>query len=289
MASGQENGDLAKGPSDTWAYGTSAYGAETTDATAVSVSWLEEQSQLPFIQEVGTRSLARLALQPGERILELGCGTGVFLPRLMERVGPTGWVVGLDHSPALLAGARERIAAAGLGNQVELLEGDAHHQPFADSAFDAAHCERVLMHVEDPDQVVHELRRVVRPGGRVVAAEVHAAGGGFDGADPDLSATIGRRLVSGIRNPWMGLSLRGRFVDAGFSDVSGEVVGYFEEELDQGEADEAYQIARNLADREEISRERAEAWIDDLEARRARGAYCGLALIFVVSGRVPDA
>ena len=288
MTSDAESDAGPEGLSAAWStYTTSAWGAETSETTESAASWLEEQSQHPFILNVAARSMARLALEAGEHILEVGCGTGVFLRGVAESVGPTGRVVGLDHSSAFLAEARERLASTGLENRVELLPGDAHHLPFPDATFDAAHCERVLMHVENPNQVVHEMRRVVRPGGRVVAAEVHAAGGAFDGADPELSARIGGVLISGIRNPWMGLSLRGRFVDEGFADVSGEVVGNFEEDLDQVEADEFALVARDLAARGEIDRERAEAAIDDLEARRARGAYGGLALIFIVSGRVP--
>ena len=291
MHADPERDEQAEGPSAAWSnYMTSAYDAETSDETeAAAASWLEEQAQHPFLREVAVRSVARLGLEPGERVLEVGCGTGVFLPGLAESTGPTGGVVGFDHSAAFLDEARKRLVSSGLEERVELVQGDAHHLPFPDATFDAAHCERVLMHVEDPDRVIGEMRRVVRPGGRVVAAEVHAAGAGMDGADPELTARIARLVVAGIRNPHMGLSLRGRFVDSGFEGVSGEIVGYFEEELDQDEAEEVARIARDLAARGELEAERATGFVEDLEARRARGAYCGMSLMFIVSGRVPPA
>ena len=269
-------------------FSSGAYAASSDDAaTRSTVEWLEAQSVHPFLRDVAARSLARLALQPGESVLDAGCGTGVFLPRLAAIVGPEGRVVGLDHSTGFLAEARKRLADASLAERVELVEGDVHHLPFPDASFDAVHCERVLMHVENPGLVIREMRRVLRPGGRVLIAEVNAASARM--AHPDLEAErmISAGLVSGIRNPSIGIDLRGLLVENGFSDVGGEIVGYFEESLDQDEAEEWTVIARALAARGALDPARAEAAIATMEDLRTRGMHCGVALIFVVSGRVP--
>lgn len=277
------------GPSGAYITFTSqAYEATNDqDATQAAADWLEAQSVHPFIREVADRSLVRLALEPGEAVLEVGCGTGVFLPSLAALVGPTGRVVGIDHAPAFLEQARDRIAGAGLADRVELAEADAHRLPFADETFDAVHCERVLMHLEDPALAIREMRRVVRPGGRVVAAEVHAAGATLAHPDPAAVRQINAILVSGMRNVEMGIDLRRHFVETGLEQVGGEVVGFFEEELDQDEAEEFTRIARELAATGALAPDRAEAVIAAMEDNRTRGTHCGLALIFIVSGRVP--
>lgn len=221
-------------------------------------------------------------------MLELGCGTGVFLPGLAGLVGPTGRVVGLDHAPAFLAQARERLANEGLAESVELVEADAHHLPFDDATFDAAHAERIFMHLEDSAGALRELYRVVRPGGRVVVAEVFAQGVTLDHPDPEAAHLISQRLVSGIRNGRMGIQLRGLFLESGLTHVDGDIVGHFEQELDQDEAEEFTRIARNLAETGSLDGARAEAAIAAMEDRRARGTHCGLALIFVVFGRKPE-
>ena len=265
-----------------------AYVAENDEeSTRATVEWLETQASHPFIREVAERSLTRLALKPGEAVLEVGCGTGVFLPGLDAGVGGGGRVVGLDHAPALLDQARERLASSGIVDRVELVKGDANLLPFDDATFDAAHCERVLMHLEEPPRAIDEMVRVVRPGGRVVAAEVFGAGATMDHPDIEASHLIESTMISGIRNLYMGIQLRALFVEAGLTEVHGEVVGYFEEELDQDEAEEYARIAGELAARGRLDPARAEAAIAALEDRRTRGAHCGLALIFVVSGRVP--
>jgi arsenite methyltransferase len=70
------------------------------------------------------RAVARLCLQPGQRVLDVGCGTGLSLALLRERVGPSGAVHGCDHSPDMLAHARRRVADAGWAN-VHLVETPA--------------------------------------------------------------------------------------------------------------------------------------------------------------------
>jgi SAM-dependent methyltransferase len=278
------------GPSAEFAtYTSQAYASTNDEAATQAVSaWLEEQSLHPFIREVAARSLERLALVAGEAVLEVGCGTGVFLPGLATLVGPAGRVVGLDHAPAFLAQSRERLATADLAGRVELVEADAQHLPFDDATFDAAHCERVLMHVEDPAGAIREMQRVVRPGGRLVVAEVFAAGATLEHPDAEATRQINEVMVSGIRNGSMGIQLRGLFVEAGLTDVDGDVVGLFETELDQEEFDEFGRIARDLASRGLLDPARAEAAVATLEDRRVRGTYCGLALMFVVSGRVAE-
>lgn len=116
------------------------------------------------------RCIASLRLQPGESVLDVGCGTGLSLPRLVEAVGPGGRVVGLDQSPEMLAQARARVAAAGWTTQVELVEGPAQALPPA-WRFDA-----LLFHyTHDVLQSAAALDRLLacaRPGARVAVAGV---------------------------------------------------------------------------------------------------------------------
>ena len=265
-----------------------AYGAAaSTDVSAIAANWLEAQAIHPFIQATAVKTLEALALQPGERVVDVGCGTGVFLGALASGVGAAGAVAGLDHSSKLLAEARARLVAGGLDDLVTLHEGDAHRLPFPDGSFDAGHAERVLMHLEDPDQAIRELRRVVRPEGRVVAAEVYPMGATMDATDHELQAVIERELVKGFRHPWMGLELRRRFATAGLEDVRVAVVIDVEHELDPVEGEEMRRIGEALADAGTVDRARARRFAQRLFEASEGGFHCGYALMFIAVGRVP--
>jgi len=172
------------------------------------------------VQRVAAQAMQVLALQSGHRVLEVGCGNGVFLPRLADAVGPAGAVVGVDHAEAFVAQARQRMVDVGLADTVRLQVADAYALPFEDGSFDAAHCERVLMHLDDPIAALREMARVVCPGGKVVAVEPDWGGVRIDHPDPAALALVYDRMKRRSRDSSIGLALRRLMVDAGLQDVT---------------------------------------------------------------------
>jgi SAM-dependent methyltransferase len=112
----------------------------------------------------------RRALQarPGERILDLGSGPGILACELAREVEPGGTVTAVDTSAEMNAIALRRAAEAGLGERIEVIRGDAVALALPDACFDAAVSTQVVEYVDDVDGVMRELRRVLRPGGRLV-------------------------------------------------------------------------------------------------------------------------
>lgn len=121
------------------------------------------------------RRAARLALdlKPGDRVLDLACGTGLNFPHLRELVGERGQVVGADLTPAMLDIARKMIEARGWKN-VEVREADAAALPFPDASFDKVIVSFALNIIPECVRAIEEVQRVLVPGGRFVALEMRA-------------------------------------------------------------------------------------------------------------------
>jgi len=108
-------------------------------------------------------ALERMGIKPGDKILEVGVGTGInasLYPRNCH-------VTGIDFSAKMLDRARERVAKKGVTN-IRLHEMDAANLTFADDSFDIVYAPYVISVVSDPLRVVAEMRRVCRPGGKIV-------------------------------------------------------------------------------------------------------------------------
>lgn len=104
-----------------------------------------------------------LALKPGERVLEVGVGTGLSLPLYPTNVKVTG----IDISREMLARARRRIGNAGLTQVEAILEMDGEAMSFPDNSFDKVVAMYVVSVVPDPGRLVEEMRRVCKPGGDI--------------------------------------------------------------------------------------------------------------------------
>jgi ubiquinone/menaquinone biosynthesis C-methylase UbiE len=114
----------------------------------------------------------RLArLQPGEAVLDVGCGTGTLAIAAKRRVGPTGTVHGIDASSEMLARAEKKARRAGV--EVVLRNAKAQALPFPDAQFDVVLTTVMLHHLprKARAQCAAEMRRVLKPGGRVLAVE----------------------------------------------------------------------------------------------------------------------
>jgi len=117
---------------------------------------------VPIIMDHWAQNLASL-VRPGDRMLDVGCGTGIVTRRAAEIIGATGSLVALDISPDMLAVAR--TASTPEGVHVDWQEGDAAAMPFEDARFDIVLCQFAFMFMADKPAALQEMRRVLAPGG----------------------------------------------------------------------------------------------------------------------------
>ena len=131
-----------------------------------------------FERRYAMDTLARLSVQAGETVMEIGFGTGHCLERLAELVGDSGKARGADISPGMLNKTRRRLVKAGLSRRVELSCADALELPWGDRTFDAVFMSFTLELFDTPEipAVLDEVKRVLKPGGRFGAVSMSKEG-----------------------------------------------------------------------------------------------------------------
>lgn len=200
---------------------------------AVGPKWVALQADLDFMAiETSQELLRRVALTEGERVLDVGCGTGDNTLMAAQAVGPKGTVVGLDISARLLELAEKR--ANGL-SQVQCILADAQTARFPGAGFDAVLSRFGLMFFSDPVQAIANIRSSLRPGGRLVFAT-------YATVDQNPAALIPRTVAQSILGPLpnQAPSRQGQFAfsdiemvngilrNAGFRAPTGQAVSLFQ-------------------------------------------------------------
>jgi ubiquinone/menaquinone biosynthesis C-methylase UbiE len=158
---------------------------------------------------------AALALRPGERVLDIGSGPGFLAAEMAQELGAEGRVDGVDTSESMLAVARRREPARGAAPAEFHLAG-ALALPFADSAFDAAVSTQVLEYVEDVPAALTEARRVLRPGGRLLALDTDWDSIVWHSGDPQRMRRVLEAWNEHLADPHLPRRLPRLLRDAGF-------------------------------------------------------------------------
>lgn len=117
--------------------------------------------------------LRLLDIDAGDTVLDLACGPGNTTRTLVDAVGPGGLAVGVDSSPTMLAQAVDETSA---DDPIAYVRADGADLPFGDDTFDAASCYGALYLMDDPFATLHEMVRVLKPGGRIAVLTTCARG-----------------------------------------------------------------------------------------------------------------
>ncbi|OEF98699.1 demethylmenaquinone methyltransferase [Desulfuribacillus alkaliarsenatis] len=117
-------------------------------------------------------TMEKMDIKPGERAIDICTGTADWAISLSEAVGETGTVVGLDFCESMLEVGQEKVSKSNNSKCIKLIHGNAMEIPYDDNTFDYATIGFALRNVPDIKQVVSEMMRVVKPGGKVVSLEL---------------------------------------------------------------------------------------------------------------------
>lgn len=200
------------------------------------------------VDDESDRNLAVLDVQPGEQILIVGCDNDRLDRRIESVVKPGGRVV--------------RVAGFAL--------------PFADGGFDAALCIGHLATCEHPRQALSEIRRVLRPGGRLVVACADEDTRIYNARDRDRGRRIERAMANCSIDPWIGRRLAQALTLAGFRLARELVTCEVEHHFQPGHAgySRAQTLHQDLVTKGRIAADDYGGWLDDLRAAEWDGSYC---------------
>ena len=188
IASGTLSGCCGPAPS------TTCCGSSDEETVALAVGYASgELKTLPEGANLGLgcgAPIPALDLKPGETLLDLGSGAGIDCFLALRQVGPTGRVIGVDMTPAMLEKARAHAARIGATN-VEFREGRLEALPVEDASVDAVTSNCVINLVPDKPAVFREVARVLKPGGRIVVSDILLDGQLPATLEQDLLAYVG--------------------------------------------------------------------------------------------------
>jgi demethylmenaquinone methyltransferase/2-methoxy-6-polyprenyl-1,4-benzoquinol methylase len=153
-------------------------------------SWKSLERMNRFQEPEARRIIADLALAPGSRGLDVGCGVGLYGLWLAEAVGSAGQVIGIEPEAERVEAARAVAGSRLPAGRLEFRQGDGTAIPLPDRSVDWVWCGDVLHHIVETERALREFRRVVRPGGRIVVKESQLLSALFLPGHPELERRI---------------------------------------------------------------------------------------------------
>ncbi|MCV0440250.1 MAG: methyltransferase domain-containing protein [Hydrogenophaga sp.] len=247
------------------------------------------QAQLAQAQ---ARLLAHVALQPGEQVLDVACGTGLVSLRAAQAVRPGGQVTGVDLSARMVEAAEQRAQVDPL-HPARFLRMDAEQLDLADGGFDVALCAFGLMYLPEPEQAVREMARVVRPGGRIgLAVWGERARCGWSALFPIVDAEVATEVCPLFFRLGQGDALAQLCASAGMAEVRTERI---DATLHYASGDEACRaafaggpVALAWSRFGDAARARAcQRYLEAIAPWRQGAAYAVPAEFVVLTGRKP--
>ena len=226
----------------------------------------------PYAQQRRAVVREALALQAGERLLEIGTGPGFEPYELANVLGPTGRLHAVDTSETMLQLSRQRCVDQ---PWVEFQSADARLLPFDDATFDAAVVVQVYEYVSEVDAALMELCRVLRPGGRAVVVDTDWRSIVWETADPARMTRVLDAWEEHLVHPCLDRSLPRLLKQAGFALTHAQVLTALDLAIseDQFSYGLAQLIVAFLPGRQGLSTDDGEAWQEDLRRANQEGRY----------------
>jgi arsenite methyltransferase len=236
---------------------------------------LEAAYLTPDVVAQRRETLRALALQPGERVLDIGSGPGLLIAEMAEVVGQSGRVTGLEISDSMLALGRRRCADPSIRERVAFVKADAAALPFPDGTFDVAVSTQVYEYIADLQAAFAELHRVLRPGGRALIIDTDWDSIVWSATDQERMRRLLTAWTKRFADPHLPRTLTRQLQDAGLQVRYRDVLVLFNPEYDP----DTFSVANGeimvdfAVTQDAMTRDEAQSWIQDLQWLGREGRY----------------
>lgn len=248
-------------------------------------SSLEERAQSPDQEKVNKALVSVLSPISGEQLLEVGCGIGSLCRLIAPRVAPKGKITGIDISFEFVSIAQDHIIRSDLSSYLLWGVSQAESLPFVEAKFDGVLAARLLLHVSNPQNVLTELMRVVRPGGRVVVMDWDFETVAVDHSDRGLTRRVLHWRCDHLGgNNWSGRQLWKMMETIGFVNV--QVVPFVSLAYNENDSltHSLFRAAQVARDAGIITQHEYTNWAEELNLCLAAGCFFASIVYFIVVG-----
>jgi ubiquinone/menaquinone biosynthesis C-methylase UbiE len=244
------------------------------------------QSLGEFVKHLKHRSYMLMQIQPGHKVLDVGCGPASDTIELAALVGQTGQVFGVDNDQAMIDEAEQRAHKAGITGWVKHLHGDSNTLPFETNFFNASRSERLFQHLLYPARTLSEMKRVTTSGGWIVVLDTDWATFSIDTPEVDIQRRLGHVWADkGLHNAYAGRQLYRLFKQQQLKDITVEqhpLLG----------TDYAFVRQAGMLDRAEhlaltagiVTDEEVQRWRTSLEQADSDGVFFGSVIQVMAAG-----
>lgn len=240
-----------------------------------------------FLNQLKQHTYTRMQVETGNKVLDVGCGSGIDTIALSQLVGVTGEVYGVDHDEVMIKEAEKNAEKAGISAWVHHEHSDAASMPFETGYFDSCRSERLFQHLPNPAKVLDEMARVTKGNGWIVVLDTDWGSGGIDTSEIDIERRLCRFLADHMyHNGYSGRQLYRLFKKQGLFNVSFEVyplvvTSYaFARQLWSFDKLESKAIVKKVVTEAEVNKFQKE-----LEQADADGVFFGYGCMTLVAGQ----